>query len=82
MAGSLTRAPKSVATLPGSTEDQDNAGNSHFSTLNAVASGSIDQQLDLTEVGSIDRGDSAGEAHLVDDAGNRLTLEKLGWTPS
>lgn len=36
----------------------------------------------LTEVGSIDRADSAGEAHLIDDAGNRLSLEKSGWTHS
>lgn len=37
-------------------------------------------RIDLTEVGSIDRADSAGEAHLIDDAGNRLALEKSGWT--
>ena len=39
-------------------------------------------QIDLTEVGSIDRADSSGEAHLLDDAGNRLSLEKSGWTHS
>jgi thiamine-monophosphate kinase len=38
--------------------------------------------IDLTEVGSIDRADSAGEAHLIDDGGNRLSLEKSGWTHS
>jgi len=38
--------------------------------------------IDLTEVGSIDRGNSVGEAHLIDDGGNRLRLEKSGWTHS
>jgi len=37
-------------------------------------------RIDLTEVGSIDRADSAGDALLIDDAGNRLSLEKSGWT--
>ena len=37
-------------------------------------------RIDLTEVGSIDRADSTGEACLTDDAGNRLSLEKSGWT--
>jgi len=36
----------------------------------------------LTEVGLIDRADSAGEAHLMDERGHRLTLEKAGWTHS
>jgi thiamine-monophosphate kinase len=39
-------------------------------------------RIDLTEIGSIDRADSTGEAHLIDDAGNRLSLEKSGWTHS
>jgi thiamine-monophosphate kinase len=37
-------------------------------------------RIGLTEVGSIDRPDSAGEAHLIDDAGRRLSLKKSGWT--
>jgi thiamine-monophosphate kinase len=39
-------------------------------------------RIDLTEVGSIERTDSAGEAHLMNDAGKRLSLEKSGWTHS
>jgi thiamine-monophosphate kinase len=50
--------------------------------LPALRAAATAARIDLTEVGSIDRPDSAGEAHLIDDAGNRLSLEKSGWTHS
>jgi thiamine-monophosphate kinase len=39
-------------------------------------------RIDLTEIGSIERADSAGEACFIDSRGTRLSLEKAGWTHS
>jgi thiamine-monophosphate kinase len=39
-------------------------------------------QIELTEIGSIDRAESAGDASFVDRSGNRLSVEKAGWTHS
>jgi thiamine-monophosphate kinase len=38
--------------------------------------------IDLTAVGTIARTDHEGRADLLDDAGNRLTVENPGWTHS
>jgi thiamine-monophosphate kinase len=43
---------------------------------------STEAGIELTEIGSIDRADSAGEAHLIEDGGARMVLEKAGWTHS
>jgi thiamine-monophosphate kinase len=39
-------------------------------------------RIGLTEIGVVERADSAGEARLTDGSGNRLSVEKAGWTHS
>jgi thiamine-monophosphate kinase len=50
--------------------------------VTALKAASTAAEIELTEIGSIGRADSAGETHLIDDDGRRVTLEKPGWTHS
>lgn len=74
--------PRLLAQVLGGGDDYEVLLTAPAAALPGLRAAAAEAEIALTEVGSIDRADSAGEAHLIDDDGNPVILEKSGWTHS
>jgi len=74
--------PGLLARVLGGGDDYEVLLTAPANAVDALKAASTAAEIELTEIGSIDRADSAGEAHLIDDDGRRVALEKPGWTHS